>query len=91
MKPTLEQFCRLAFRIEGKNWVAYFAPTDSMKGAVLLGSVQMNLVHGNGPRKEQFMAFMRDCFGDVCQEIFGTRPEWKELVPAPQHERSSNA
>ncbi len=30
---------RLAFRVEGDNWNAYFAKQDTMAGAIFMGSI----------------------------------------------------
>lgn len=85
-----QPFCRLSFRVEGENWNAYYANINTMEGATYLGSVKMALV-ANPKRRDQFIAFMRDCFGDVTQQAFGHRPEWNEPVAAPDHERTKGS
>ena len=39
---------RLALRVEGHWWNAYAAPMNTMEGAVLLGSIGMGAVTGEG-------------------------------------------
>ena len=44
MIDAMTQIGRLAMRVEGKLWVAYYALPNTMKGAIFLGSVQMRFV-----------------------------------------------
>lgn len=81
---------RLAFREEGRNWVAYYATTDSMVGAIFLGSIAMKLVQ-NKKRRNEFIELMKHCFADAAEELFGSRPVWRKPRPAPEHERSRRA
>lgn len=82
---------RLAFRIEGQMWNAYWALPDTMKGAIFLGSIRMTFVE-NRKRKDAFFNLMKACFADTCEEIFGVRPIFpEEPVPAPEHEKGGNA
>jgi hypothetical protein len=82
---------RLALRVEGKNWVAYWAPAQTtMEGAVYLGSINMALVE-RGDRKEAFIDLMRECFADEVEKKLKIRPIWKNPVAAPDHERSGEA
>lgn len=83
---------RLAFRVEGKYWNAYFAKSDSMDDSVLLGSIRLAVVEISGERKEQFMNLMRETFGDVAEAACGERPIWDAApVRAPEHERADRA
>lgn len=84
------QIGRLALRLEGDNWNAYYAQTGTMEGAVFLGSLSMAFA-AIPARKEQFMALMRECVADVIQEATGARPVWGGPQTAPDHERSRNA
>ncbi len=79
---------RLAMRVEGDNWNAYYALPDDMKGALFLGSIRMKFVE-NKARKDAFLDFMRECVSDVLEEATGTRPEWPDgPQPAPESERT---
>lgn len=86
----MQQIGRLALRVEGNNWVAYYAMTNTMEGALFLGSIRMALV-SRKDRKNKFMGLMRNVVGDLIEEASGKRPEWKEPYAAPEHERSGNA
>lgn len=84
----LAQIGRIAFRVEGNNWNAYFALPWSMTGAVYLGTIAMALVERK-PRKEAFIELMRQAVGDILEDSTGRRPEWPgEPVAAPEHERT---
>lgn len=87
---TKQQIGRLAMRHEGENWVAYYALTDTMEGALLLGSIRMTLV-ADPKRKNAFMDLMRDAVGDMLKQATGADPSWGGAHRAPEHERSGNA
>jgi hypothetical protein len=84
---------RLALREEGDFWNAYYAPPDTLHGALLLGSIRMQLICEHPRRKAMFMALIRDAVGDAIKHVTGDRPEWPdpEGEPAPERERSGNA
>lgn len=82
---------RIALRQEGGMWNAYWAPVDSMEGAVLLGSIRMGLVMGNPELKRTFMALMRQTVDALLQKAVGTSPKWRDPEPAPEHERAGHA
>jgi len=81
---------RLALRVEGGNWVAYYALTDTMKDAVFLGSIRMGAIDTNPDRQQSFMKMMRDIVGDIIEEKTGVRPTWGGPEPAPEHERAGH-
>jgi hypothetical protein len=82
---------RLAFRVEGELWNAYWAPRqDSMEGAVSLGSIRMNLARDQLV-KDAFMATMKLAFSVVARDVIGTDPTWRAPEPAPERERSGSA
>lgn len=89
-KMKTVQVGRLAFRHEGRMWNAYFADTDSMKDAILIGSIAMRLVEDE-TRMKAFMDLMNECFCDICEETLGVRPKMPGAVPAPEHERGGHA
>jgi hypothetical protein len=79
---------RLAMRVEGTNWVAYYALPNTMEGAIFLGSIAMKFVE-DPTRKSTFMYLMQEAVSDIIEEETGTRPVWPEgPKPAPEHERS---
>jgi hypothetical protein len=82
---------RLAFRVEGEFWNAYYALPDTMKGSLLLGSLHMKIAV-NPARKKLFMHLMQLAMGDLIRELTGGHVSWP-LKPqlAPEHERTKNA
>jgi hypothetical protein len=81
---------RLAMRVEGDLWVAYYALTGTMEGALFLGSVQLRFMQDDG-RKIIFMDLMRDAVADLIEERVGKRPDWRQPEQAPEHERSGRS
>lgn len=77
-----KQVGRLAMRVEGDNWVAYYAMPDTMDGAIWLGSVKMGIVR-DPDRKRAFMDLMKSAVGD----FLGGVEVWTE-TRAPEAERS---
>jgi hypothetical protein len=85
------QIGRLALRHEGENWNAYYALTDTMDGAVFLGSIRMGAVISNTRRRQHFMNLMRDVVSDILKDATGQQPTWPNAPqPAPEHERSGH-
>lgn len=86
-----EKMGRLAMRVEGDLWVAYYALPDTMKDALFLGSIQMAFVQ-DWQKKELFMSMMKDCVSHLLKERIGVQPAWPDgTQPAPQHERAGRA
>ena len=56
--PDMQQAGRLAMRVEGNLWVAYFAQVGTIDGAIFLGSIQMAFVQ-NPDRTRAFMGLMQ--------------------------------
>jgi hypothetical protein len=83
-----EQIGRLAFREQGNNWNAYYALTDTLDGALHLGSIKMGAVADNPQRKQAFMDLMRDVVADTIEQTTGKRPTWNKAQAAPEHERA---
>jgi hypothetical protein len=82
---------RLALRVEGYLWVAYYALPDTMEGAIFLGSIRTEFVE-DAERKLVFMALMKEAVSDIIEDKTGERPTWPEgEQPAPEHERGGNA
>jgi hypothetical protein len=81
---------RLALRVEGNLWVAYYALTDTMQDALFLGSINMRFVQ-QVERKQAFMDLMQEAVADIIEEKTGERPTWTMPRSAPEHERSGRA
>jgi hypothetical protein len=73
-------------RVEGNEWRAYYALTDTMKDALFLGSIKMRFVQTE-ERKAAFMGLMQESVGDVIEEKLGTRPNWHRPKDAPFWEK----
>lgn len=87
-KEPLAKIGRLALRSEGQMWQAYYALTDTMEGAILLGSIALRFVDDT-TRRNQFIAFMREAVSDLIEESTGIRPRWPDPPQtAPEHERA---
>lgn len=84
------QVGRVALRVEGAWWVAYYALADTMDGAEELARIRMTLVQ-DPERKAAFMALMRDSVSDIFRDEIGERPEWQAPKAAPEYERSGAA
>jgi len=82
----VKQVGRLAMRVEGQWWVAYFASPDSMKDAIRLGKVRMNVVQDEG-RKQAYMRIFRSFIAEIIKGSVGKEPDWS-IEDAPAHERS---
>jgi hypothetical protein len=81
------QVGRLAFRVEGVMWNCYWAFPGTMKGAIYLGSLHMNIA--KVPKyKDAFMKIMKDSLGATLNEAgLGSVETWNEQA-APEHERT---
>ncbi len=87
---ALQKIGRLAMRVEGDKWNAYYALSDTMDGALWLGSIAMSIVQ-DLERKQAFMDLMKSFIDDIFADQIGERPEWPEPERAPGHERSGSA
>ncbi|MDW3181765.1 hypothetical protein [Roseobacter sp.] len=87
-----QQIGRLAMRVEGDLWVAYYAMPKTMKDALFLGSIQMAFVQEKSA-KQIFMALMQDAVSMIIKEATGETAVWLEdsVRPAPAHERAGRA
>ncbi len=86
-----QQIGRLAMRVEGDFWVAYYAMPGTMNGALLLGSARMAFITRDKARKAAFMGMMQEAVADLIEDAVGTRPTWNAPVSAPEHERAGRA
>jgi hypothetical protein len=87
---TTKPVGRLALRIEGENWNAYYAMPNTMQGAIPLGSIRIGAVRDNPERKQAFMDLMQGIVKEFLEEQFGRVASWTTET-APEHERSGNA
>lgn len=81
---------RLAMRHEGDDWNAYYAMTDTMDGALHLGSIKMRFVQTK-ERRDAFMALMQESVADLIEETTGQRPSWNKPTTAPMREKAGHA
>jgi hypothetical protein len=88
----VKEIGRLAMRVEGTMWNAYYAMPDTMEDAIFLGSIRAVFV-ATSERKHAFLAVMCEAVADLIEAKTGERPTWPEPhgVPAPEHERGGNA
>jgi hypothetical protein len=92
MRKKPSEAGRLALRVEGDLWVAYYAMPATMDGALFLGSIRMAFVEGFPDRKAAFMDLMKDAVGDVLKEATGVAAIWPNPAqPAPESERGGRA
>lgn len=89
MSQEKQQVGRLALRVEGDWWVAYYAMPFTMEGAIELGRVLLVLVK-KSDRKQTFMDLMSDSVSEFLQSITGAVPNF-EVRTAPEHERAGRA
>lgn len=78
------QIGRLAMRVEGDRWVAYYAHPDTMEIATFLGSIRFGAIKHNPQRKQAFMDMMREVVSDLIEISLGKRPEWGDPKPGPE-------
>jgi hypothetical protein len=81
-----QQIGRIAMRVDGDEWKAYYAMPDTMEAPLFLGSVKMAIVQ-KPERREAFMSLMRDAVADMIEEKIGTRPVWGGPKPKRHWER----
>ncbi len=87
MTETIEAG-RLALRVKGDSWNAYWAQPSTMEGALLLASISIKLVQ-NEDRKNAFITLMRECVADMLEEVTGHRPSYPNgIQDAPETEQS---
>jgi hypothetical protein len=83
---------RIALRIEGKWWVAYWARSmTSMDGAIGLARVRANLVERDPEIKQRFIEFAQFVMTRGLQAVGATVERWNDPVDAAEHEKSGRA
>lgn len=84
------QVGRLALRVEGDFWCAYYAQIGTMVGAVPLGSIGMGIVTKDETKRARFLELMRDAVADFIEDKTGAKPTWGGEERAPEHERAGH-
>lgn len=82
MKSPRPPIGRMALRVEGDLWNAYYALPGTMEGAIFLGSVRIGAVR-DARRKNAFMALMTEIVGDFLEPELGQRPRPTPLRSTP--------
>jgi hypothetical protein len=87
MNQPRTQIGRLAVR-EIRDEVRFFyAMPDTMKGALLLGTVKASILRREPLRFEVLLALFRGAVADFIEDASGQRPTLNEPEIAPAHER----
>ena len=90
-RQPLRMPLRLAMRQEGANWTAYIAQTDTMDGAIQIGSISIDLVRNHPDIRDRFMAVMQDAMLAMLSHVgVKTVSAW-DIIPAPAHEKAGRA
>lgn len=84
-----KQVGRIAFRREGKFWVAYYALNETMEDAIVLGSVAMALIEDDEDAKDAFICLIRGTVGKILSHAGPI--SWDAPIKAPEHERSGHS
>jgi hypothetical protein len=84
-KTGMQQVGRLALRVEGQWWCAYYAQPDSMAKAARLAKIHMSVVVDE-KRKRAFMDLMSSFVADMIEQQTGKRPDMR-MEDAPAHEK----
>lgn len=79
---------RLAIRREGRWLNAYFAETETMEGALQLGSVLVSFVEGRDEFFDRWKDLMKDMFAVSIEHTTGIAPSRMDEERAPEHERA---
>lgn len=85
------QVGRVAFRVEGQYYNAYWALRDTMEGAIHIASVKIAPLRCNDALRTQFVELVQNIVSDAFDKTMGARPSAWTKESAPEHERSGNA
>lgn len=80
---------RLAFRVEGGFWVAYYKINNNI--SFYLGNIAMDIVSNDPKIKNAFMDLMKSVVSKFVEKNTGWEPTWLEPQQAPENERSGHA
>jgi hypothetical protein len=81
---------RLALRVEGDDWNAYYAKSGTMDGAIMLGSIKMNALRSE-MIKRGFIDLMTEVASQLIKETLGHDVTSGPPQTAPEHERAGSA
>jgi len=87
---TEQKVGRLALRVEGDWWEAYYAMPSTMEGAIPLGRIKMSIATKNKKYKMAFQDLMWEVVADFLEDATGTRPT-RIVEPAAESERAGHA
>lgn len=82
---------RIAYRVEGSWWVAYYALPNTMEGAIEIARIRMAVVDPNDDRKVTFMSLIQGFITEFLSSTTGEAPNWLDPVKAPEHEKAGRA
>jgi hypothetical protein len=79
-------------RAQGENLNAYHAMSNTMEGAVWLGSIRVAAAVDNPERQQAFVDTMRDIVSDILKVGGDVRLAWPNPpYPARGHKRADNS
>lgn len=81
------QIGRLAIREIRDEVRFYYAMPDTMKGAILLGTVKANIMRRDRRRFDALLSLYRAAVADFLEDATGHRPTFNDPQRAPEHER----
>lgn len=90
MGQDKQQVGRLALRVEGDWWVAYYATPETMEGAFEIARIRMGVVMDQ-KRKAAFMDLAFDAVREFLESATGVEVTGREERAAPEHERAGRA
>lgn len=82
---------RIAIRKEGDFANAYYAAPNTMKGAMLLGSMRASALRNTPGAFEKWQEILRDIISQASREALGVEPVGFRTETAPEHERGGNS
>jgi hypothetical protein len=77
------QAARIAFREEGEFWNVYLTRSNTMEGAMLLGSIRMSLVINHPKTKNEFMNMIQSVVQATFKGSTGLDASFKEELRKP--------
>lgn len=88
---TAAQLGRLAMRVEGDWWIAYYAKIGTMEGALELGRLRMVLAEIPAI-KTATLEYYKGVMTAMVSGTIGAKLEWPTPEqPAPEHEKAGRA
>jgi hypothetical protein len=68
LKELMQNAGRIALRVEGDFYNAYYALPDSMKGAIFIGCIRVALIKNDEVRRMQFLDFVRAAIEELLKD-----------------------